>query len=291
MSHQHEIKSSDYDKYFAIWINATNDINPCQKMEILTEDWELVYLDSFKTFFKDPESAKSKYKDIFNLLKSTSTKTDSTKFTIYSHSTNIDDIRAWNTKEFTIKIVINQWDDEIRYNLWKLLSKQEIEKKLNEQWISYENLSLSNLWLNWILNWNDPYWYIYLFNSGIWWGTHNIASSIKSFSEIIKTKWFKIIAPNYRDDTKEYTSRTSLFLQEDNIKFCIRTDAKKEQLEIVNDIIQENQNFISDILVTEKKIFDYNESDCIVFQLFSLKMFSIMFLLLCLIVKIGKCEK
>ena len=243
----------DYDKYFAIWINATNDVNPCQKIEFLDEDWKIWWIDSFETFFKEAKRAKSKYSNIFNYLRSISENEDSTKFTIFSHTTNVDDIRSWNTKDFIITIVINEWEDGIKYNLWNLLQKEEVIDRLNKQWINHKNIDLYNFWLDWILNWSDDEWYTYLFNSWIWGGSHNIYEDVSIFSEVIRSKWFKIIAPNFLDESNKYTSRTSLFLQkEDWTKYCIRTNAIKSQMDIVKEMIELNQNFISDILVTDK---------------------------------------
>lgn len=247
-------KNVENEKLFAIWVNATNDINPCQKLEFLDSNKEIVQLDAFELFFKNPEKAKFIYASIFDDISKLLNDTDSTKFSIFSHTTNIADIRAGNTIDFIINIELKQGDDVISYNLWKLSTNEEIVEKLEKKWHSDIKIDLKTYWLEWIKNGMDDLWYVNLFNSWIWGGTHNIASSVVAFSESIKSKWFKVIAPNLEDETNKYISRTSLFLQtEDGNKYCIRTDASESQLKIVNEIIDTNKLFISDILVTDKK--------------------------------------
>lgn len=253
MSNESYEKNVD-DKFFAIWVNATNDINPCQKLEFLDSNKEIVQLDAFELFFKNPEKAKFIYASIFDDISKLLNDTDSTKFSIFSHTTNIADIRAGNTIDFIINIELKQWDDEISYNLWKLSTKDEIEEKLEKKWHNDIKIDFKTYGLEWIMNWMDDLWYVNLFNSWIWGGTHNIASSVVAFSESIKSKWFKVVAPNLLDETNKYISRTSLFLQtEDWNKYCIRTDASESQLKIVSEIIESNKIFIWDILVTDKK--------------------------------------
>lgn len=247
----------NHDKYFAIWVNATNDINPCQKLEFVTKNKETVLLDSFELFFSDSDNSKEKYSNIFKTVERLINQNESTKFSIYSHTTNANEIRELKTQDFIVSVVINKWEKAIYFNLWKLLSKEDVNDRLKKLWHWNKWINLDNYWLNWIINWNDSEWYTYLFNHWIWWWTHNIASSITSFAKVIKSKWFKIIAPNYSDDLNRYTSRTSLFYQkEDWTKYCLRTDALESQLEIVKTIIDINKNSISDILVTDKKTLD-----------------------------------
>lgn len=247
----------NHDKYFAIWVNATNDINPCQKLEFATENKEIISSDSFELFFSDSDNSKEKYGNIFKTVERILNQNESTKFPIYSHTTNTNEIKEWKTQDFIISVVINKWEKAIDFNIWRLLSKEEVDERLNKLWHWDKGIDLDNYWLNWIISWEDSEWYINLFNYWIWWWTHNIASSIESFAKVIKSKWFKIVAPNFLDKTNKYTSRTSLFFQdEDWTKYCLRTDALESQLEVVKDIIDKNKNLISDILVTDKKTLD-----------------------------------
>ncbi len=242
------------EKYFAIWVNATIDINPSQKLEITTEKGVIISLDSFDVFFKNPENARDIYAQIFQDIKDELVKKESTKLSVYSQSTNVNDIQKLKTTDFKIKIVIKEWTKDLIYNLWVLCTKQEVNDRLEKLWLWEKWINLDNYWLDWIINSNDNEWYTKLFNYWIWWWTHNIASSVMSFSKVINSKWFKIIAPNSKDKVNKYTSRTSLFLQrKDWEKYCIRTDALDSQLNIVKDVIEINKNFISDILVTDKK--------------------------------------
>ncbi|MDP2090121.1 MAG: hypothetical protein Q8K30_00860 [Candidatus Gracilibacteria bacterium] len=253
MSNESYEKNVD-DKFFAIGVNATNDINPCQKLEFLDSNKEIVQLDAFELFFKNPEKAKFIYASIFDDISKLLNDTDSTKFSIFSHTTNIADIRAGNTIDFIINIELKQGDDEISYNLGKLSTKDEIEEKLEKKGHNDIKIDFKTYGLEGIMNGMDDLGYVNLFNSGIGGGTHNIASSVVAFSESIKSKWFKVVAPNLLDETNKYISRTSLFLQtEDGNKYCIRTDASESQLKIVSEIIESNKIFIGDILVTDKK--------------------------------------
>ena len=245
---------SDLNKRLVIWVNATNDINPSQECELKWDDWEIYLANSFELFFKKPENAKTVYTEIFEDVKRITKERESTKISIFSHKSNANKIRKWKSDEFKIYITINKWDDEIEYNLWTINNEEELQENLDKLWLSGKWIDTSSLWLKWIADSKKGNWYIRLFNYWVGWGTHNIASSIISFSELIHSKWFKIISPDMVDDTREYTSRTSLFMvDKDWEKFCIRTNANKEQLDIIYKEVIDNKEKISDILVTTNK--------------------------------------
>jgi len=53
----------------------------------------LILLNPFELFFDDPTKSKLKYENIFSVVKTILNDEESTKLTVYSHHTNIDDIR------------------------------------------------------------------------------------------------------------------------------------------------------------------------------------------------------
>jgi len=132
------------EKKIAIAVNATRDVSGSVPIELVTESWEIVLIDPFELFFKDPIKSRSRYESVFNEISELLNENEeSTKLSVFSHSTNSGEIRNWITDEFKISFVISEWVETHTITIGKLIWQDEIIKRLWKNKIQ----NIENYWL------------------------------------------------------------------------------------------------------------------------------------------------
>jgi hypothetical protein len=101
----------------AIPINATNDVNPFQKLELIDSMGNIHLVDSFDLFFQNPKSARSNYVEMFRSIRSRLDEENAAKLSIISHTTNVATIRNGDTKEIRIRITLVEKSKGIEFTI------------------------------------------------------------------------------------------------------------------------------------------------------------------------------
>ncbi len=247
------------EKKIAIVINATRDVSGSVPIELISESGEIVLMDPFELFFNDPIKSLSRYESVFKeIIELLWENEESTKLSIFSHSTNANKIRSWETDEFKISFIINEWWKEHTITIGKLISQDEINNRLI--WRKVKNIE--KYWLEWIINSTSWDWYDQLFQVWIWWWMHNVASTMSALLSSIKSDSIKLFTPNNSSKNDEdYTLRTSLLCHIEWLKICIRTEPEKEKIDKIKAEVDKNKDLVSWIITTrpeQEDPTDYN---------------------------------
>ena len=234
------------ERKLAIMINATKDVWWEAPLELHTEDGDLILFNPFELVFENSTKAQMEYENIFRSVQGILDDKKSTKLTVYSHHTNIDEIKAWKTTEFKIFITIFKWGDEYEFNIGKIISKKDIEDRLKKTGLDVQDiLNIWDYWLEAMQDSSDNEWYDSLFSVWTWWWTHNISSTLDALLKASNSDSLVKIAPK-----DSYTIRTSLFWIVDWLKVCIRTDSEKKALEKIKNMLLNYNGIITEILDT-----------------------------------------
>lgn len=241
----------------AIPINATNDANPFQKLELKDGEWNIHLVDSFDLFFQNPKGARNNYMEMFRSIRARLGDENATKLSIKSHAMNIGNIQNGDTKELKMRIVLTENSKGVEFTIWTLCESETIQERLQKMEIP----NIRNYWLEGIIKGGKTDGYKNLFNIGFGWGTHNIATTIRAFLQAfqknIPAESLRVIAPNDSNKENEYALRTSLFCIIDGEKICIRTDTDPEKLEEVINATRAIEQEIDHILLANDNPEDF----------------------------------
>jgi len=232
----------------AVVVSATRDVSGSVPIELKSDEWEIILMDPFELFFKSPAKAKLHYEDIFKEIKEYLWEDEeSTKLTVESHSTNIDDIREWKTDIFRILVKINENEEERVFTIGTLVSLDSVKERLKNKKVK----NIEKYWLEGIQNSDKWDGFDQIFQVWIGWGTHNVASTMWSLLGAIKSDVLQVFTPNNSNKNDDnYTLRTSLLCHVDWLKICIRTEPEIEKIYEIEQEVEKNKSLIKWIITT-----------------------------------------